>query len=165
MPSWPEPRKRWPSGDDNIFLKCSRQDADSCAMSLGLSVLIVDDDPSMLEALQEILEIAGYTPAVARNPFHGLKLAREVKPAVIVCDLLMPNMGGSDVLRTLASDPATAKIPRVLMSGRSDGDHSCANAFLLKPFEPGEILSLIGRMTSATAEPDSNHSPEPHWRG
>ena len=134
-------------------------------MDLGTPVLIVDDDPSFLEALQEILEAAGYTPAIAPNAFHGLKLAREVNPAVIVCDMFMPNMAGSDVLRALASDPATAKIPRVLMSGRSDADRTCANAFLLKPFEATDILNLIEKMTSTESRPELNPSREPHWRG
>jgi CheY-like chemotaxis protein len=85
---------------------------------------------------------------VARNGFHGLKLAREVNPSVIVCDMVMPHMAGSDVFRTLASDPFTAHIPRVLMTGHSDADRSCADGFLLKPFDAHTVLRLLERMTS-----------------
>src|SRR5882672_11307369 len=105
-------------------------------MNLGAPVLIIDDDPAMTETVKEILEAAGQSAAIAGNGFHGLKLAREVQPSVIVCDMVMPHMVGTDVFRTLASDPVTAAIPRVLMTGHADADRSCADGFLLKPFQP-----------------------------
>ena len=74
----------------------------------------------MAELVQEILSGFGLATAVARHAFHGLKLAREVQPSVVLCDWVMPDMAGSDVLRALAADPATARIPRVLMTGHSE---------------------------------------------
>lgn len=117
-------------------------------MNLGAPILIIDDDPAATDAVREILEAAGHATAIARNGFHGLKLAREVKPAVIVCDMVMPHMAGSDVFRTLASDPVTAHIPRVMMTGHADADRSCADGFLSKPFEAHVVLRLMERMAS-----------------
>ena len=135
-------------------------------MNLGAPVLIIDDDPAMTEAMREILEAAGQSTAVASNGFHGLRLAREVKPAVIVCDFVMPQMAGSDVLRTLASDSATARIPRILMSGRKDADRSCADAFLLKPFEIGHMLDLLEKTVSRSRpEKKLERLKEAQWRG
>ena len=68
-------------------------------------VLIIDDDPAMTDMVKDILEASGRRAAVARNAFHGLRLAREVKPSAVLCDMVMPDMSGSDVLRALASDP------------------------------------------------------------
>ena len=112
-------------------------------MNFGTPVLVIDDDPNFVEVMEEMLHAAGYATAVARNAFHGLKLARELKPAAIVCDVTMPDMTGLDLLRVLAFDPALAQIPRVLVSGRGDVDVSFANAFLQKPFQPAELLAVI----------------------
>ena len=120
----------------------------------------------MTEAVKEILEAAGHATATACNGFHGLRLAREVKPSVIMCDMVMPHMAGSDVFRTLASDPSTASIPRVLMTGHSNADRSCADGFLLKPFEPHHMLKLLERMTSRRpALTKQEESQEAQWHG
>jgi CheY-like chemotaxis protein len=135
-------------------------------MNLGAPVLIIDDDPAMVETVKEMLEAAGHATAVASNGFHGLRLAREVKPAVIVCDLVMPHMAGADVFRTLASDPSTARIPRVLMTGRTDADSSCAHALLLKPFQAQDILETMERVTrDPRATKTAERVKEAHWQG
>ncbi len=117
-------------------------------MQLGAPVLIIDDDPVLAELVKEILETAGHDTAVAHHAFHGLRLAREIQPSVVLCDWVMPDMAGSDVLRALAADPATARIPRVLMTGHGDADQSCADGFLLKPFRPHDMLHLLKQMSS-----------------
>ena len=135
-------------------------------MNLGAPVLIIDDDPAMTETMKEILEAAGQSAAIARIGFQGLKLAREMKPSVIVCDMVMPNMAGTDVFRTLASDPLTTSIPRVLMTGRHDADRSCADGFLLKPFQPQTMLELLERMTCRPrVETKQTTSKEALWHG
>jgi len=118
-------------------------------MNLSASVLIIDDDPNLSEAVEAYLQPAGYVTAVARNGFQGLRLAREVKPAVILCDMRMPHMAGSDVLRELSSDPATSHIPRVLMTGNIDADRSGADGFLLKPFVESDVIAVLRRVTSS----------------
>lgn len=133
-------------------------------MTLGAPVLIIDDDPALVEAVQDMLESAGHSTAAASNGFQALRLVREVKPAAIVCDLVMPEMTGSDVLRTLASDPTTARIPRVLMTGRSDVDRSCAHGFLLKPFQADDILKMLERITRVPYAVNTNET-DARWQG
>jgi CheY-like chemotaxis protein len=116
-------------------------------MNLSSSVLIIDDDPNFAEAVEGFLQPAGYATTVARNGFQGLKLAREVRPAIIFCDMKMPHMAGTDVLRELSSDPATSHIPRVLMTGNVDADRSVAHGFLLKPFEEADLIAVLKRVT------------------
>lgn len=135
-------------------------------MTLDAPVLIIDDDPAMTETVKEILEAAGHATAVASNPFYGLRLAREVKPSVVMCDMVMPGMAGSDVFRALAADPATASIPRVMMTGYMDADRTCSDGFLLKPFYPHEMLALLERLSSAARAPrPSRRLMEADWRG
>jgi len=135
-------------------------------MQLGAPVLIIDDDPVLTELVQEILSGSGHATAVARNAFHGLKLAREVQPSVVLCDWVMPDMAGSDVLRALAADPATARIPRVLMTGHSEADQSCADGFLLKPFRPDEMLWMLEQMAALPrVQKKSFLLKEARWQG
>jgi CheY-like chemotaxis protein len=137
-------------------------------MNFGAPILVIDDDPHFVQAMAGMLEATGHSAAVAGNAFHGLKLAREIKPAAVICDLLMPDMSGIDLLRTLAADPATAQIPRVLMSGRSDGDSSCAHAFLQKPFEAADVISTFrkaSRALSMESASAAHPSQEAHWQG
>ena len=135
-------------------------------MQLGAPVLIIDDDPVMTELVQEILSGSGHPTAVARNAFHGLKLAREVQPSVVLCDWVMPDMAGSDVLRALAADPATARIPRVLMTGHGDADQSCADGFLRKPFRPEEMLWILEQMAALPrVQKKSLVLKEARWQG
>jgi CheY-like chemotaxis protein len=119
-----------------------------------------------VETVREILNTAGYATATAVDAFQGLRLVREMQPAVIVCDMVMPNMAGADLFRTLATDPATAKTPRVMISGRADADRSCAHAFLAKPFRAEDLLKTIIKATSRVAhKTELSEAQEPRWRG
>jgi twitching motility two-component system response regulator PilH len=115
-------------------------------MILSGSVLIIDDDPNLAAVVEGYLEPKGCATHVARNGFQGLKLAREARPKVILCDMKMPHMAGTDVLRALAADPITANIPRVLMTGNVDADRSVAHGFLLKPFREADLLAVLERV-------------------
>ena len=134
-------------------------------ISVG-SVLIIDDDSATLELAQEILRNAGYATATASNAFHGLRLVREVKPSVVVCDMVMPNMAGADLFRTIAADPGTSRTGRVMMSGQAGADRSCAHVFLAKPFAAKDLLEAVQKVTSrATQSTSLPENTEPRWRG
>ena len=135
-------------------------------MNLGGPVLIIDDDPILAGLVKEILETAGHRTALARNAFHGLKLAREVRPAVVLCDWMMPDMAGSDVLRALAADPLTTRIPRVMMTGHGHADRSSADGFLLKPFRPHDMLHLVSTVSTLPRAARNSILPkEARWQG
>jgi CheY-like chemotaxis protein len=71
-----------------------------------------------------------------------------MKPAVVLCDMFMPEMAGSDVFRALAADPATAQIPRVMMSGYPNADRSLSDGFIPKPFDPFYMLKVLQQMST-----------------
>jgi two-component system alkaline phosphatase synthesis response regulator PhoP len=81
----------------------------------GELILVVDDDPDIVEMLHCLLHDAGYEVATADDG-AALPLAHERQPRVILLDILMPGMDGVEVSRRLRADPATAPIPIIAMS-------------------------------------------------
>lgn len=119
----------------------------------GPTVLVVDDDPAFAEFMAKTVEAAGYTAAVAHNGTDGLRLARNLVPVLVFCDLSMPGLGGVEVLRMLRTDPATAHIARVLVSG-----HICphlhgiaAESSLAKPVTSETVRRVLDTLLKAKA--------------
>jgi len=82
-----------------------------------LSILVIDDNLSLQIAFTKILTSAGYHIGTASDGEEGLRLARESIPDLIVLDMLLPKLGGVEVLRALKRDPATKRIPVIALSG------------------------------------------------
>lgn len=115
-------------------------------MNHSLSVLVIDDDADVLQAVQLGLRLAGWTITATVSPKEGVELARTIKPDVIVCDSSMPEFSGAQVIGMLKNDPATAHIPVVLMTGFAEIDrfsHMAWTGFLAKPFGPKELRAAI----------------------
>ena len=79
-------------------------------------MLLIDDSKFLRRANELSLTKAGHQIVTASDGEEGLRLAREKKPDVIVLDMLLPKLGGADLLQLLKSDPHTAKIPVVVLS-------------------------------------------------
>jgi CheY-like chemotaxis protein len=82
-------------------------------------VLAIDDDPMALELIEAILRPEGYMILKATGGAEGITLARQELPALVILDLLMPDVDGFGVVEQLWADPATARIPIVLLTSRS----------------------------------------------
>ena len=82
-----------------------------------LSILVIDDNLNLQVAFKKILSAAGYLTRTAGDGEEGLRLAKENIPDIILLDMLLPKMGGVEVLRSLKSDPATRQIPVIALSG------------------------------------------------
>jgi CheY-like chemotaxis protein len=82
-----------------------------------LTVLVVDDNPHLQIAFKKILTAAGYKVKLASDGEEGLRRAIEKPPDVIVLDMLLPRLGGVEVLRELKQNPATENIPVIALSG------------------------------------------------
>jgi CheY-like chemotaxis protein len=117
-------------------------------------VLCADDDPDILALLTLRLERAGYKVAQATDGEKALELARELKPAAIVLDVMMPRLTGTEVLAALRADEATKDIRVILISARAQdvdverGLAAGADAYLAKPFQAPELTELVARMVS-----------------
>jgi len=114
-------------------------------------ILVVDDEPNILDLLRYQLERAGYTVRAARRGEEALKIARREHPDLITLDMLMAGMDGAEVLERLKADEETVDIPVVIISIVADRENLMAMGavdFLPKPLEEGELLDTVERVFS-----------------
>ena len=124
-------------------------------MSDAPLVLCADDDADILALISIRLERAGFRVAQAADGEQALSLARELRPDVLVLDVMMPRLSGTEVLGALRGDDATAAIPVVLLSARAQEDdverglEAGADAYLAKPFQAPELIELVTRLAGS----------------
>ena len=119
------------------------------------SLLLVDDEYALVETLKDFLEDAGYRVQVASNGQEGLAAMKEHRPDLVLTDLMMPIMGGKEMMLAMRGDPGLASVPVILMSavrrviavppGEAFPEFSAflRKPFLLKPLMEA-IVALIG---------------------
>jgi CheY-like chemotaxis protein len=116
-------------------------------------IMIVDDDDSVRELLEFVVQKEGFKVASARDGEEGLNKIREMMPNLILLDLMLPKYGGFEILRQLQSGP-TASIPIVIVTGRYS-DRSTAEMirqesnvvdFLEKPVKPPVLAMNLHRL-------------------
>ncbi|TMK18558.1 MAG: response regulator [Actinobacteria bacterium] len=124
---------------------------------MGKRVLVVDDDRVIQQLLQVNLELEGYdVVATASDGNEALDKVASLKPDLVILDIMMPKMDGLEVTRRLKAQPKLAKIPIILLSARAqdldirEGLDIGADAYLTKPFDPVELLEVVGRLLSGT---------------
>ncbi len=117
------------------------------------TVLVIDDDPFIVQFLEEALEDEGYQVLASVNG-EALQIAHDLRPDIILLDIMMPGMDGVEVSRRLRDDPVTAEIPIVVMSAQ---DRLRATAALMpiddrlpKPFDLERLFATVERWTSAS---------------
>jgi len=121
-------------------------------MTTPVKILIVDDEPHMLRVTELSVKKGGYEVLLARDGRAAVALAGQAQPALIVMDLLMPELDGMQALRELKQNPATARIPVILLTSRGhvvtrqEAESSGAALFLTKPFSPTQLLKEVQRL-------------------
>ena len=119
------------------------------------TVLVVDDEFGIVDVLETILSDEGYRVLTACNGKQGLVRLSEEKPEVILLDFMMPILGGGEMLRAMAADPAYQRIPVIMMSSLSEEAvaERCRGyaGFLHKPFTVAALLSAVATVLSARA--------------
>jgi CheY-like chemotaxis protein len=113
------------------------------------SILIVDDEFSIVETLVEILSFDGYVATSAANGRAGLEAARATRPSLILLDYMMPVMDGLQMLARLRADPDLKEIPVVMMTAAPLGIPNTSrrwNALLIKPFDATQLTRTIERL-------------------
>ncbi|RKH71914.1 response regulator [Corallococcus aberystwythensis] len=115
-------------------------------------VLVVDDDPDILEALSEILEAEGFEIRRARNGKEALERLEPDPPDLILLDLMMPVMDGWEFAQRMRQKPDFAAIPIIVLSAdRNVGSKAKdigAMGHLAKPFELNDLLSMVRQSLS-----------------
>lgn len=129
-------------------------------------VLIVDDDPEIMDWLYLDLQLSGYNVDYATDGYVGLQKAQQEKYDCIILDVMMPRIDGFQVCSQLRQNPATKDVPVILLTAKGTledkiiGFNSGADDYLVKPFDIQELLvrlrALVRRSTSSTPENKPN---------
>ncbi len=112
----------------------------------GGLVLVIDDDPAVLDLMRRSLEKDGFRVRVAHGGEEGLKLARQLRPGAITLDVMMPGMDGWAVLTELKGDPVTAETPVIMISfvdNKNLGYALGASDYLTKPIDRSRLSSIL----------------------
>jgi signal transduction histidine kinase/CheY-like chemotaxis protein len=121
------------------------------------TVLVVDDERAARDVLGSALTQEGYRVVTATGGQDGLRLARHEKPDAIILDVIMPDLDGWTVLRSLKADADLCKIPVILVTVLGDRDMGIALGaaeHLTKPVDPKELLRLLARVQWSARTPD-----------
>jgi DNA-binding response OmpR family regulator len=119
------------------------------------TVLVVDDDPVIVNLLQVNFEIEGYDVLAATGGEAALAQARTGHPGVIVLDVMMPGIDGLEVARLLRESEETRSIPIILLSAKAQAADiqaglAVADDYVTKPFEPLELLERVASLLERT---------------
>jgi CheY-like chemotaxis protein len=124
------------------------------------SILIVEDHPTMRDAMRLVLEEDGHQVEEASDGEAGIAMVRDRAPDVVLLDLNIPVVSGADVLETLKSDPATAEVLVVVVTatgeeGRRKAIAQGADGYITKPFSPLALLRSVERVLRGSASSGS----------
>jgi len=116
-------------------------------------ILVVDDEVTLARMLELNIERTGmYEVHLAHSGRDGLAAARELVPDLVLLDLMMPDMDGTDVAEQLGADPATSRIPIVFLTAVAQKAEVAAHGgviggrtFIAKPVEAAEVMAVIAR--------------------
>lgn len=112
-------------------------------------ILIIEDNDEVRENIEEILDLSGYKTDTAANGKEGIQKALQNPPDLIICDIMMPELDGFGTLSILSKKPATADIPFVFLTAKSEkedfrrGMNLGADDYVTKPFYKDELLQVI----------------------
>jgi two-component system phosphate regulon response regulator PhoB len=119
-------------------------------------ILIVDDESDIVELLDYNLRAAGYTVVTARDGASALAAIRRQRPDLVVLDLMLPDIPGTEVCRRLRREPATEGIPVLMLTARSEeidrvvGFEVGADDYVVKPFSPRELVLRVQALLRRT---------------
>src|SRR4051794_688396 len=132
-------------------------------MTDGASVLVVDDDPQLREALTRALQLEGHDVSTASNGAQALEAISQRRPDLMVLDVMMPYVGGLDVCRTLRE--RHDRLPILVLTARDEvGDRVAgldagADDYLTKPFALEELRARIRALLRRTTADDDESAP------
>lgn len=120
-------------------------------------ILVVDDDPDLVESVTTILESKNHEVLQAYGGVEGLSTAKKERPDAIILDVMMPDKDGYEVCRELKADPECRDIPILLLTAVVSqipnttyttrmGMETEADDYVDKPVEPGELVRLVERL-------------------
>jgi two-component system OmpR family response regulator len=124
-------------------------------------ILVVEDDPSVRGLLQTLLAAEGYDVSTASDGLAGLVKASNRRPALMLLDVMMPDLGGIRVLEELRSDPEMADVPVIVVTGKLEAVPALArelgeDSVFAKPFGVAELLARVAEVTGGPVPQDAD---------
>ena len=118
-------------------------------------VLIIDDDPVALRLVRHVLQAEGHQIFSAPDAISALQvLSQGSRPDLIISDVMMPGMLGTELVQQLATQPDLAHIPVVLLSAYHKCEQNCKTAaFMAKPFAPETLVELVDELLAEPSPP------------
>jgi DNA-binding response OmpR family regulator len=120
-------------------------------------ILTVDDDPTAVTALRQILTQKGYEVEVAHSGEEALAVLADHRFDLAILDVALPGMSGYDLCRQMRKDPRTADLPVIFLTAKgllmdmAEGDDAGSDLYLIKPVLASKLVSMIGMFLSADA--------------
>jgi DNA-binding response OmpR family regulator len=115
-------------------------------------ILVVEDDPNVRGLLETLLTTEGYDVTTASDGLAGMSKLSDIKPALMLLDMMMPDLGGARVLDHLRSDPALADVAVLVLTGKLEAvpalrDELGHDNVFVKPFGVNELLARVAQIT------------------
>ncbi|MEI6511832.1 MAG: response regulator [bacterium] len=129
---------------------------------MALKVLVCDDERHIVRLIQVNLERQGWTVVVAYDGLEGLEKVKSENPDILVLDVMMPQMDGFEVLKSIRKDPNTRDLSVIMLTAKAQdadvfqGWQSGADLYLTKPFNPMELITFIKRIVSSKEDEDGS---------
>jgi DNA-binding response OmpR family regulator len=119
---------------------------------MSKKILIVDDEPDLLEMVQISLETEGYECIVAYDGFRALDRARKEKPDLIILDVMLPGLNGYKICRLLKFDEQYKRIPIIMLTAEAQekdrliGEQTGADYYMTKPFAADKLIAKVAEL-------------------
>lgn len=116
---------------------------------MGKRVLLIEDEPNIIEAIRFILSRDGWAVDTHSNGADAVEVVRAKSPDVLILDVMLPNRSGFDILKDLRADGATAALPILMLTARGQtkdrelAERYGVSRFMTKPFSNAEILTSV----------------------
>ena len=121
------------------------------------NILVVDDSPTERHIMTQLLQGAGYEVSPAEGGDEGVERAKQIKPDLVIMDVVMPRMDGFDLTRNVRADERTKRVPIIMITSRIADKHRNyameigVNHYLGKPYQEEELLALIAGYAAVPA--------------
>ncbi|MCK4607098.1 MAG: response regulator [candidate division Zixibacteria bacterium] len=121
-------------------------------------ILVIDDEPEITEIVETFLTESGYQVAVENSPEKAVERAHELKPDIILLDIMMPGTDGYNICEELKADPEFAQTPIIFLTGKDRSDdmgrsfRSGGDMFIKKPFSCERLLEIVNIVLMSTGK-------------
>ena len=121
-------------------------------------ILVIDDEPEITQIIEAFLENAGHRITTENSSVMGIERAKELKPDLILLDIMMPNMDGYEICDELKKSDATSDIPVIFLTGKDSRDDKGrsfqvgGDMFVKKPFSCERLLEIVNIVLQSVAK-------------